>query len=161
MPPPTPCPTLCADLGGNGKCDLAEGCNTTQCFWDFGDCRDLLESILLQQSGTGSLVSALSQTEAIARLGEVVATQGGFVKQALYLGIFVGLCGTISAVVFVCNVRRRAQQRALVAQTAKGGAYTPYGQAPQDILDSISAPRLTSAIDGDDDNDDVDLEQRY
>ena len=61
-------------LGGDGVCDAA--CNTTSCLWDAGDCKDVLEGVLKE--------AGLAQADVLrsSRIGELIADEGGYLKQA-------------------------------------------------------------------------------
>ena len=63
-----------AMLGGDGVCDAA--CNTTSCLWDAGDCKDVLEGVLKE--------AGLAQADVLrsSRIGELIADEGGYLKQA-------------------------------------------------------------------------------
>jgi len=79
------------------------------------------------------------------RIGELVALQGGYVKQGIYVGISVGLCFALCALVAYCQVRARRRKLQLTNRT-----YTPYGQADDDFMGEGEAPQLASAADDDD-----------
>ena len=55
-------------------------------------------------------------------LADALASQGGYVKQGIYIGILVGLCSAICCVVALCKARRRRAN-------PRKGTYTPYGEA--------------------------------
>ena len=118
-PPPLPCAAACATLGANGQCDDDKGCNTAVCLWDLGDCGDVLSNLLSR--GGGEVLD--TQPGDVLRLAEVVAMQGGFVKQALYLGLLFGIVGASAAAATVCYLRRKRRMLQLTNRT-----YTPYGQ---------------------------------
>merc|ERR1712087_301492 len=111
-PPPAPCPEECVDLRGNGKCDLI--CNTTTCLWDAGECRDILKAVLAK---------AKLMTLDKATVGEIVANQGGFMKQAMYGGILLGLVGGLCTACVLCYLRRKKRRLQLTNRK-----YTPYGE---------------------------------
>jgi len=110
-----------------------------------GDCRDVLSAVLSQVQGGGGVMSAPGAT---SKLAEVVAVQGGFVKQGLYLGVLVGLCVACTAAGALCYARKKRRQMQLAG--VANGKYTPYGQAEDDDFGGVDAPRLASAVDEDD-----------
>lgn len=142
-PPPAPCPVACSAVARDGHCDASAGCNTTSCLWDGGDCADVLAKLLAQAHLTGVHGGlGAAGDEAIA---EIVALQGGLTRRAIYLGLVIGLFGTLCALGIFC--RLRAQRRKLQFRNRK---YTPYGQAEDDFA-ADGAPQLASAVDDDDD----------
>ena len=165
-PPPLPCPKRCEALGGNGVCDDSAGCNTTTCLWDQGDCRDVLSSLLEESMlglnfGGGEASAGAAAVEAgpglastrgdasasvQARLGAIVAAQGGYVQSGMLAGVGIGVSLAVCVLASACHLRRRAKR--LQARNSK---YTPYGQADDDF--SSGEPRLASAVDDDDDDD--------
>ena len=115
-------------------CDGAAGCNTTECLWDAGDCGDILAAVLAR--------AQLTSLGSTAKMGELVATQGGFVKQGMYLGIVAGLTLAACAAYALCQLRAKRRKMQLTNRK-----YTPYGQAADDFDDDV--PRLASAVDDD------------
>ena len=75
-------------------CDGVAGCNTTQCLWDAGDCGDVLSAVLLATVGDGDKAAELA-----SKVGELVAEQGGYTKQAMYAGIVLGLSIALCALI--------------------------------------------------------------
>jgi len=123
-PPPLPCPPECGALGRNGVCD--KQCNITLCVWDQGDCADVFESILK--------FSMLGKVLEKGIISEVLATQGGYVKQGMYVGILVGLCAALCALVAIAKARRRKVN-------PRKGTYTPYGESTDTYgLDEAAGP---------------------
>jgi len=142
-PPPIPCPDACAELGGDKKCDDDAGCNTAQCLWDMGDCRDVLSAVLSQIKGGGAgSLGGFGGGDASSRIAELVAIQGGFVKQAMYIGMLVGLFGACAAGAVLCYLRKKRRQIQLTNRK-----YTPYGQTDDDEFGV--GPQLASAVDDD------------
>ena len=138
QPPPAPCPSECdPDAGlyaGDGKCDTE--CNSTACLWDMGDCADVLNEVLRLQGDGSPMLSN--------RVGELVANQGGYVKQGIYVGLVVGLCAAVAALIAYCQVRARRRKLQLTNRT-----YTPYGQSDDDFAGG--APAIASAVDEEED----------
>ena len=139
-PPPVPCPAECAELGGNGVCDGAAGCNTTQCLWDAGDCGDVLSAVLRTSLG------GEANADLAGRVGELVAVQGGYMKQGIYVGLLSGLCAAVCCVLIFCQIRARRRKLQLTNRT-----YTPYGQTDDDfgLGGDPDPPQLASAADDD------------
>ena len=159
---------MCEVLGGNGVCDRDQGCNSTACLWDMGDCGDVLAEVLKRAKldgilggisrmagpGAAALASSKANQHGAARdpsslegtIAELVATQGGFVQQGMYVGLLIGILLALIAICVCCQLR--AKRRSLQLRNRK---YTPYGQADDDFGDG--EPRLASAVDDDDDED--------
>ena len=81
-----------------------------------------------------------------ARLGAIVAAQGGYVQSGMLAGVGIGVSLAVCVLAAACHLRWRAKR--LQARNSK---YTPYGQADDDF--SSGEPRLASAVDDDDDDD--------
>lgn len=58
-----------------------------------------------------------------ATVGEIVANQGGFMKQAMYGGILLGLVGGLCTACVLCYLRRKKRRLQLTNRK-----YTPYGE---------------------------------
>ena len=141
-PPPIPCPSACSALGGNGVCDVKAGCNTTSCLWDAGDCGDVLAAVL------ASSIKAAGGGDRMVRIGEIVALQGGYIKQGIYVGMLVGLCAAICCLIVYCQMR--AKQKKLMRTNS---TYTPYGQQGDDFDGMNGGARsVQSAVDDEDDH---------
>jgi hypothetical protein len=108
-----------------------------------GDCRKNVLSALMQR-GAGAMVN-LNSTSVVAKLGDALAAQSGYVKQALYVGILVGLAVAFSVLVVCCLLRRKAKQ--IIRTNRK---YTPYGEVDDDFGVGHGAPNVVSAVDEDD-----------
>jgi len=119
MPPPLACPAECDSLGGDGVCDKA--CNITTCVWDKGDCRDVLKAVL----ASAKLMEYVDRSA----LSELVAAQGGWLRQGVYIGVVVGLCTAFACLIALCQARRRKRN-------PRAGKYTPYGDTgdPLDMM---------------------------
>jgi len=128
-PPPVPCPEDCAALGNDKKCDLQ--CNITTCLWDHGDCRDILTAVL-GKAGYKKL-----DTEVI---GELVASQGGYMQQAMYGGLLLGLVGGLVATIVLCYLRRKRKKMQLTNRK-----YTPYGETEDGITPDLDPSGPDSA----------------
>ena len=102
-------------LGGDGVCDAA--CNTTSCLWDAGDCKDVLEGVLKE--------AGLAQADVLrsSRIGELIADEGGYLKQApaaQYVGVLVGLGVGLCSACVLCYLRRKRRRLQLASRK-----YTP------------------------------------
>ena len=101
-----------------------------------GDCADVLNEVLRLQGDGSPMLSN--------RVGELVANQGGYVKQGIYVGLVVGLCAAVAALIAYCQVRARRRKLQLTNRT-----YTPYGQSDDDFAGG--APAIASAVDEEED----------
>merc|ERR1719382_933301 len=95
---------------------------------DHGDCLNVLD-IVLGKGGLGKLDK-----------------QQGFMKQAMYGGIVVGLFGGLCAMITLCYLRRKRKKMQLTNRK-----YTPYGETDDGIVPDLdpSAPDTAEVI-GDD-----------
>ena len=85
-------------------CDVKAGCNTTSCLWDAGDCGDVLAAVL------ASSIKAAGGGDRMVRIGEIVALQGGYIKQGIYVGMLVGLCAAICCLIVYCQMRAKQKK---------------------------------------------------
>ena len=80
-----------------------------------------------------------------ARVGELVAEQGGYDQQGIYVGLLTGLCCAFCGLVAYCQLRARRRKLQLTNRT-----YTPYGAQGDDEFGGGGHPQLASAVDDDD-----------
>ena len=116
-PPPEPCPALCAALANDGECDSA--CNSTVCFWDKGDCGDLLTHMLLTLSDEVGERSA-------SRLKMLLS--GDLRDAALQFGVALGMLGACAAICIAVWFKRQRRLRQ-IKQRSGSNNYTPYGES--------------------------------
>ena len=108
-----------------------------------GDCKNVLGALLSVHSRIGD-DALFNKTNALSKLSEVIAVQGGYVKQALYIGILVGLSVAVLVGAAYCYVRRQSRM-------VKHGSrkYTPYGEVDDFMGSDHTVPHVASAADDD------------